>query len=106
MRSALDSAFLRRIRFAVNFPFPDFAQREEIWQRVFPRDTPTDDLQPGMLARLAIPGGNIRNIAMNAAFRAAEDGSPVRMAHLARAARHEFIKMEKPIPEKEIAEWN
>jgi hypothetical protein len=28
------------------------------------------------------------------------------MAHLARAARHEFIKMEKPIPEKEIAEWN
>jgi SpoVK/Ycf46/Vps4 family AAA+-type ATPase len=105
MRSALDPAFLRRIRFAVNFPFPEFAQREEIWQRVFPQKTPTDDLRPGILARLAIPGGNIRNIAMNAAFRAAEDGMPVGMKHLAQAARHEFIKMEKPIPEREIEDW-
>jgi len=106
MRSALDPAFLRRIRFVANFPFPEFAQREEIWQRVFPRNTPTDALKTHMLARLAIPGGNIRNIAMNAAFRAAEDETPVRMMHLAQAARHEFIKMEKPVPEKEIAEWN
>jgi hypothetical protein len=106
MRSALDPAFLRRIRFVVNFPFPDFGYREQIWQRVFPASTPVESLNTGLLARLAIPGGNIRNIAMNAAFRAAEEGSPVRMKHLAQAARHEFVKMEKPIPETEIADWD
>jgi len=105
MRSALDPAFLRRIRFVVNFPFPEFTQRAEIWQRVFPANTPTEGLNASFLARLVIPGGNIRNIAMNAAFRAAEEGTPVRMTHLAKTARNEFIKMEKPIPEKEIAEW-
>jgi hypothetical protein len=42
---------------------------------------------------------------MNAAFRASEDGTPIRMMHLAQAAYHEFAKMEKPVPEKEIAEW-
>ncbi len=104
MRSAIDPAFLRRIRFVTNFPFPEFAQREEIWRRVFPEKTPTEGLNTNVLARLVIPGGNIRNIAMNAAFRAANEGAPVRMTHLAHSARHEFIKMEKPIPEKEISE--
>jgi len=105
MKSALDSAFLRRIRFVVNFPFPEFAQREEIWQHAFPSATPTEGLKAHVLARLPIPGGNIRNIAMSAAFRAAQEGTPVCMKHLAQAAHREFAKMEKPVPEKEIAEW-
>jgi SpoVK/Ycf46/Vps4 family AAA+-type ATPase len=105
MRSALDPAFLRRIRFVVNFPFPDFSYREQIWQRVFPPATPVESLDASLLARVVIPGGNIRNIAMNAAFRAAEEGTAVRMKHLAQAARHEFVKMEKPIPETEIVQW-
>jgi SpoVK/Ycf46/Vps4 family AAA+-type ATPase len=106
MRNALDPAFLRRIRFVVNFPFPDFSYREQIWQRVFPAATPVESFDASLLARVVIPGGNIRNIAMNAAFRAAEEGTPVRMKHLAQAARHEFVKMEKPIPETEIAQWD
>jgi SpoVK/Ycf46/Vps4 family AAA+-type ATPase len=106
MRSALDPAFLRRIRFVVNFPFPDFGYREQIWRRVFPATTPVESLDASLLARLVIPGGNIRNIAMNAAFRAAEEETPVRMKHLAQAARHEFVKMEKPVPETEIAPWD
>jgi hypothetical protein len=57
------------------------------------------------LARLSIPGGNIRNIALNAAFLAAGEGSPVRMTHLASAARDEFVKMEKPVPESELGSW-
>jgi len=105
MRNAMDSAFLRRIRFVVNFPFPEFAQRAEIWQRVFPPATPTQILDIHQLARLSIAGGNIRNIAMNAAFRAAEEGTTVCMSHLAHAARSEFIKMDKPVPEMEIARW-
>jgi SpoVK/Ycf46/Vps4 family AAA+-type ATPase len=102
MKSALDAAFLRRIRFVVNFPFPDAAQRVEIWSRVFPPGTPTDGLDASKLARLNITGGNIRNIALNAAFLAAEAGEPVRMPHIWSAARREYAKIEKPLTETEI----
>ena len=79
-KSALDTAFLRRIRFAVEFPFPEAAQRAEIWRRVFPSVTPTERLEIDRLARLTAAGGHIRNIAMGAAFLAADAGEPVRMA--------------------------
>ena len=104
-KNALDQAFLRRIRFVVEFPFPDFAQRVEIWQRVFPSATPTDGLRMERLARLHTAGGNIRNIAMGAAFLAADAGEPVRMSHLLRSARSEFAKLEKPLPDVEVAGW-
>jgi len=106
MRSALDPAFLRRIRFVVNFPFPETAQRAEIWQRVFPKSTPTRGLDPDRLARLSIAGGNIRNIALNAAFLAAEEGTQVSMSHVAHAARDEFAKIEKPLPESDLGGWS
>jgi hypothetical protein len=105
MKSALDPAFLRRIRFVVTFPFPETVQRTEIWRRVFPSGTPTEGLDHDKLARLGVAGGNIRNIALNAAFLAAEAGEPVRMHHLARAARSEFAKIEKPLPESEVGGW-
>ena len=59
-RSALDRAFLRRLRFVVTFPFPDAAARAEIWSRVFPPETPTEKLDPRRLARLGLSGGSIR----------------------------------------------
>ena len=105
MKSALDSAFLRRIRFVVQFPFPDAAARSQIWQRIFPVDTPTDGLDMGKLARLDVPGGTIRNVALYAAFLAAEAEEPVRMAHLLRAARVEYAKLERPLTEAEIGGW-
>ncbi len=105
MKDALDHAFLRRIRFVVQFPFPDAAQRAEIWRRVFPTATPTEGLDVARLARLTLSGGNIRNVAMNAAFLAAETGEPVRMAHLAAAVRAEYLKQEKPLSESEIGSW-
>jgi len=105
MKSAVDSAFLRRIRFVVQFPWPDAAQREEIWRRIFPAATPTEGLNPPALAQLNLAGGSIRNIALHAAFLAAEPGEPVRMAHLLRAARTEYAKMEKPLTEAEIEGW-
>jgi len=104
-REALDPAFLRRIRFVVEFPFPEAAQRAEIWQRVFPRQTPTEGLCIDQLARLTAAGGNIRNIAMGAAFLAADAGEPVRMAHLLSAARSEFTKIERPLADSETARW-
>lgn len=105
MKSALDPAFMRRIRFVVEFPFPDAAQREEIWRRMIPTDTPTEHLDMRKLARLNVTGGNIRNIALNAAFLAAEARQPVRMEHLREAARTEFAKLEKTLNSADVCDW-
>jgi hypothetical protein len=104
-RDALDSAFLRRIRFVIEFPFPEPEQRAEIWARAFPPQTPTEGLRIDRLARLSAAGGNIQNIAMGAAFLAADAGEPVRMSHLLTAARTEFTKIERPLADAEIAGW-
>jgi hypothetical protein len=106
MKSALDGAFLRRLRFVVNFPFPDAEQRAEIWQRIFPSRTPVEGLDIGALARLNLAGGNIRNIALNAAFRAAEACKPVQMEHIVRAVRSEYAKIDKPLTKAEMAGWS
>ncbi len=105
MKDALDPAFLRRIRFVVQFPFPDVAERIEIWRRMFPVQTPVDGLDTTRLARLHVAGGNIRNIALNAAFLAADANEPMRMGHLLRAARAECVKIEKPLTSAEIGGW-
>ncbi|WP_229688777.1 ATP-binding protein [Puia dinghuensis] len=97
MKSSIDKAFFRRIRFVVQFPFPDATQRAEIWRKVFPASTPTQGLDVSKLARMNIAGGNIRNIALNAAFIAANEGRPVHMAHVGRAARSEYAKLGKPL---------
>jgi ATPase family protein associated with various cellular activities (AAA)/winged helix domain-containing protein len=104
-KSALDQAFLRRIRFVIEFPFPEVTERAEIWRRVFPQATPTDGLKLDRLARLHVAGGHIRNIAVGAAFLAADAGEPIRMSHLLHSARSEFAKMEKPLPDAEVAGW-
>ena len=105
LRGALDSAFLRRIRFVVQFTFPDINQRIEIWRRIFPSSTPTHDLSWERLARLQVAGGNIRNIALNAAFLAADANEPVMMKHLLIAARSEYAKLEKSLTDQEIKGW-
>ena len=99
MMEALDVAFLRRIRFVVQFPVPDAALRKAIWARAFPRETPTEGLDCQKLARLDVTGGNIRNIAVGAAFLAAARGEPVRMGHVLRAARTEYGKLQRPLTE-------
>ena len=105
MKEALDSSFLRRLWSVVQFPFPDQAQRGEIWRRIFPAKTPTDSLDFDTLSRLSISGGNIRNIALNAAFAAADAEEPVRMHHLLRAARLEYEKLEKRLTDAELEGW-
>jgi len=104
-KSALDKSFQRRLRFTVNFPFPDAAQRESIWRRIFPATTPTQALAHARLAQLNVAGGNIRNIALNAAFLAAASETPVQMEHVLQAARMEAQKIERPLSEAEIRGW-
>lgn len=105
MKQAIDTAFLRRIRFIVNFPFPDAAQRRRIWQRVFPPATPLAALDWTRLAQLNLAGGNIRSIAVNAAFLAADAGEPVTMRHILSAAHSEYAKLDKPLTETELRGW-
>jgi SpoVK/Ycf46/Vps4 family AAA+-type ATPase len=105
LKEAIDTAFLRRLRFVIQFPFPDAASRADIWRRLLPPELPTDNLVPEKLARLAVSGGTIRNIALSAAFLAAEAGEPVTMSHVLLAARTEYAKLEKPLTNGEVAGW-
>ena len=106
MKDVLDTAFLRRIRFIVQFPFPDPAQRAEIWRRIFPKAAPTAGLDADKLGQLNIAGGNIRNIALKAAFIAADAGEPICMPHLLRAAHHEYANLEKTLTSAETRGWD
>ncbi|MCZ4312662.1 ATP-binding protein [Comamonadaceae bacterium G21597-S1] len=104
-KAALDTAFSRRLRFVVHFPYPDARQRETIWRTTFPSGTPLQDLDYAKLARLNATGGNIRNIALAAAFLAAEAGTAVGMAHLLRAAHVEAAKRETAPSDAETRGW-
>jgi hypothetical protein len=102
MKSALDPAFLRRLRFVVNFPYPGLAERKAIWEKVFPAKTPTEGLDFDRLARLNVTGGHIHNIALNAAFLAAQAGVKVTMPLILSAARTECGKAGQLINEADF----
>ena len=101
MRRNLDDAFLRRLTDVVDFPFPDEALRERIWRGHFPaEEIRARDVDCAFLAKqFKVTGGNIKNIVLDAAFRAAEDGGPIAMRHLIFATRAELQK-EGRLPSK------
>lgn len=104
LRQNLDEAFTRRIRFIVEFPFPEADYRLQIWRRIWPKQTPLAadvDLE-GMARQFKLAGGNIRNIALAAAFLAAENSQCVTMKHLLQATKREFQKMGRLIGEEEF----
>ncbi|MGH3796777.1 MAG: ATP-binding protein [Pseudonocardiaceae bacterium] len=102
MRTALDNAFLRRLRFIMEFPFPGLAERKAIWEKAFPLQAPRGELDYDRLAQLQVSGGMTRNIALNAAFLAASAGAEITMPHVLAAARTEFHKLELPIRERDF----
>lgn len=95
LQQNMDDAFTRRMRFIIEYPFPDEHHRKLIWQVTFPPEAPLgDDVDLGWLARgIRLPGGNIKNIALAAAFFAAGDGGVIRMSHLIQGGRREFQKI-------------
>jgi SpoVK/Ycf46/Vps4 family AAA+-type ATPase len=101
-KSDVDRAFLRRLRFLVDFPFPDTTQRMRIWHKSFPSGAPLGELDFDALARLEIPGGNIRNIAISGAFLAAQRSAAISMDLLMTAAKREYTKMEKMMGDTEF----
>jgi len=105
MKAHLDQAFLRRLRFIIDFPAPDAALRAQIWQGVFPPSAQVEGLDYERLARLELTGGSIKNIAVNSAFLAADADAPIRMEHVMWAARREYIKIEKLMSEAEFGAY-
>lgn len=104
-KSLLDQAFLRRLRFLVDFPFPTVADRVRIWRGAFPRKASLGALDFDCLGRMEIAGGNICNIALNAAFLAAGAGGSINMEHVLTAARREYAKIDKMVLESEFGRY-
>ena len=101
-KGALDTAFMRRLRFVVPFNFPGTRERVLMWQKAFPPQTPTEGLDTVRLARLDCTGGSIHSIALNAAFLAAHHGCKVTMGHVLSAARSEMLKLGRPVVEADF----
>jgi hypothetical protein len=102
LKSALDRAFLRRLRFVADFPFPGVPERKQMWQQAFPPTAEVQQLDFDRLARLSLTGGSIHNIALNAAFLAAHGDEQIGMGRVLEAARSEFRKLERPINEADF----
>jgi AAA+ superfamily predicted ATPase len=108
LRANLDEAFVRRLAFTVHFPFPDEASRGRIWAGIWPAATPlAGDVDLAFLARqFKLSGGNIKNVALAAAFLAAGDGEIVATSHLLQAVRREYQKMGKNLVESDLTSFD
>jgi SpoVK/Ycf46/Vps4 family AAA+-type ATPase len=107
LRKNMDEAFARRMHFAVEFPIPEEADRYRIWQNIFPIETPlTTTIDLSFLAlQFKITGGNIKNIALSAAFLAARDGGGITMENIIWATKREFQKLGKLCNESDFAQY-
>jgi SpoVK/Ycf46/Vps4 family AAA+-type ATPase len=107
LRKNLDDAFIRRLHVAIDFPFPEEPDRMRIWRKVFPPDAPlADDVDLVYLAKqFKLAGGNIRNIALLAAYLSAEDGTTIGMPQIVRAIKREYQKLGKLITETEFGRY-
>lgn len=103
----IDEAFMRRFNFVIEFPFPDAQYREKIWRTIFPEATPLEpNLDFQLIAdKFEVSGGNIKNIALNAAFLAAERHEPVGVKHIIRAAKYEIHKSGKIFSQESLADY-
>jgi hypothetical protein len=104
LRANLDEAFTRRLQFAVDFPFPEEADRLRIWEGLIPPQMPRADLDlPFLARRYKLAGGNIRNIILSAAYLASANGGMVTMEHLLHGTRRELQKMGRLTSEKDVS---
>lgn len=94
LRKNIDEAFSRRMHYAVEFPVPDEHHRERLWRGMFPPSVPLGaDVDLGFLARqFTLSGGDIQNVALDAAFLAAENGQVVTMKQLVNAVARQLTK--------------
>ena len=109
LRDNIDDAFVRRIRFIVEFPFPDAQSRLGIWKNLFPNEAPQDTgIDHEFLAsKFKIAGGNIKTVVLNAEFLAAEDENHISMLHLLNSTKRELEKIGKiATPDTKISHYH
>jgi hypothetical protein len=107
LKANLDESFTRRLAFTIHFPFPDEASRLLIWRGIWPHELDVDegvDLQ-FLSHQFKLSGGNIKNVALGAAFFAAGDGGRVTMSHLLHATRREYQKLGKPLSDEQFGPY-
>lgn len=104
----IDKAFFRRISYVVHFTMPDYVSRKEIWQKMFPKETPiSDDVDFEFLAKnFEISGGNIKNIVLSSSFMAASESKKVEMKHVVKALEYEIKKQGKMVSKNDFAEYS
>lgn len=90
----IDDAFARRMHYVVEFPLPDERDREQLWKGMFPPQVPlSQDVDfPFIAKQFSLTGGDIRNVALDAAFLAAQDGQVVTMKQLVQALARQMMK--------------
>lgn len=105
--SNIDDAFMRRMNFLIEFPFPEEEYRCRIWQSMMPGEAPVSpDVDYDFLSRrFKIAGGNIKNIIINAAFSAAEDSDTITMKHIVNATSKELIKIGKACSQSDFGKY-
>jgi len=102
----LDEAFTRRIQFIVKFPFPDAAQREQLWRASIPPQMPAGEIDFAYLAQtFELTGGPIKNIVLTAAYLAAHEGVPVSMKQIMEGAAQEYKKIGKLFPKERLGKY-
>lgn len=91
----IDPAFLRRIRYIVNFTMPDRGLREQLWRSFFEETFPHDEIDFAFLSSddFAFSGASIKNIMMTALIRAGASGKPLNMQHIVSSMKEEYRKM-------------
>lgn len=103
----IDDAFIRRIHFSIEFPFPDEEYRLKIWEKAFPPNAPlTKDIDMRALSKqFSVTGGTIKNIALKAAFRAARESRNISIRHVILALKDEYEKMGKPCLKSDFGKY-
>ncbi|HYP64223.1 MAG TPA: ATP-binding protein, partial [Acidocella sp.] len=97
-KSEIDTAFLRRLRFVVDFVPPGPAQRLAIWRKALPETAPDgtkllDDIDWPLLAeRMSLTGADIKSAALSAAFLARREDGRIGMRHVLAAVQREMAK--------------
>jgi len=107
LRQNIDDAFVRRIQYIVDFPFPNALQRELLWGKMYPDDAPVEsELDFSFLAnKFKLTGGNIRNIALRSSYYAAEQEKKINMMHIVRATKRELQKVGTLFTEAEFDKY-
>ncbi len=102
-KNNIDEAFMRRMRFIVEFTLPNEKEREAIWKKMFTKESNTENIDFAFVSKhFKLSGANIRNAALYAAFNAVESKKTLNIDHIIDGIKQELQKIAKPLKEKDL----